>query len=387
MHRMGLIMEEIVEIEVVEFKRRLDRGEIFFILDMRREDEFAAWRIEGKRSVETVNIPQVDFVGEEEKYLSLLPRDREIYLVCAHGGAAKYEAELLRGKGYRAFGLIGGMAAWSVLYETSRLQGEPLIYQVYRIAKGCVSHVIISGKEAVVIDAVRHVQQLRALVERHGARLKYVVDTHLQADHVSGGYELSQWAGCPYLISAADVAGAAYPYQPLTDGDEFTFGTSRLTVLHSPGHTPGSTSLLLDGKFLFSGDTVMETTVGRPDLGGKVDEWAALLYDTIHGRLKPLADEVLILPSHAASIMERDETGLVKLTLGEARRALPHFRLSDRAAFVAHVKATLLENPERYQEIRQVNLGMLQPEETRLQELETGKNLCGMAGKEGSKPL
>jgi glyoxylase-like metal-dependent hydrolase (beta-lactamase superfamily II) len=374
-------MAEPVEIVVGEFKKKLDRGEISFILDLRLEEEFAAWRIEGRRPVETLNIPQLDFVGEEETFLSRLPKDREIILVCAHGGASKYEAELLQAKGYRARSLAGGMDAWSVLYETSGLEGTPLIYQVYRIAKGCISHVLISGGEAVVIDAVRHLDAIRAILERHGARLKYVFDTHLQADHVSGGRELAQGAGCPYLICPADLAGVAYSYQPLNDGDQFTFGASRLTVLHSPGHTPGSTSLLLDGKILFSGDTVMATTVGRPDLGGQVEAWAGLLYDTIHVRLKPLGDEVLILPSHAASVLERDGQGLVKLTMGEARRALIHFALTDRDVFAAHVKATLLENPERYQDIRQVNLGLLAPEEVKLQELEIGRNLCGMADK------
>lgn len=374
-------MPEALEIAADEFKRKLDRGEISFILDMRQEDEFAAWRIEGPEPVETLNIPQLDFVGEEEKFLSQLPRDREIILICAHGGASKYEAEQLQAKGFMARSLVGGMDAWSVLYETSLLTGEPLIYQVYRIAKGCISHVLISGAEAVVIDAVRHLEQLRAILERHGARLKYVFDTHLQADHVSGGRILAQEAGCPYLICSDDLAGVTYPYEPLIDGAEFTFGTSRLRVLHSPGHTPGSTSLVLDDQILFSGDTVMETTVGRPDLGGKVAEWAELLYDTIHRRLKPLGDEVLVLPSHAASVMERDQQGLVKLTMGEARRNLVHFGLTDQAAFVAHVKATLLENPERYQDIRKVNLGLLMPDEGKLQELEIGKNLCGMADK------
>ncbi len=374
-------MLEPVDMAAAEFKGKLDRGEIPFILDMRLEEEFASWRIEGRMPVKTLNIPQLDFVGEEEKFYSQLPKDREIILVCAHGGASKYEAELLRAKGYQVRSLAGGMDAWSVLYETSCLDGNPVIYQVYRIAKGCISHVLISGGEAVVIDAVRHLEPIRALLKQHGARLKYVFDTHLQADHISGGRLLAQEAGCPYLICAADVSGVAYPYQPLSDGAEFSFGGSCLRVLASPGHTPGSTSLLLDGKTFFSGDTVMETTVGRPDLGGKVDEWAELLYDTIHGRLKVLGDEVLVLPTHAASVRERDEQGLVKLTRGVARRTLIHFGLTDRAAFVAHVKATLLDNPERYQEIRQVNLGLVAPAEARLQELEIGRNLCGMAGK------
>ncbi|MDD5757715.1 MAG: MBL fold metallo-hydrolase [Desulfobulbaceae bacterium] len=374
-------MPKAVDIEVGEFKKKLDRGEISFLLDMRQEEEFASWRIEGGKPVETINIPQIDFVGEEEKYLSQLPKDREIFLVCAHGGASKYEAELLQSKGYQAFSLAGGMVAWSIYYETSRLAGTPLIQQIYRIAKGCITHVVISNGEAVVIDAVRHIEQIRAILTGQGARLKYVFDTHLQADHISGGRELAQAEACPYLICPADAAGAAYPYQPLIDGDEFTFGACSLTALHTPGHTPGSSSLLMNGKILFSGDTIMETTVGRPDLGGKVEEWAKLLYNTIHNRLKPLSDEILILPTHAASVMERDEDGLVKLSLGEARRTLPHFSLIDQADFVSYVKSTLLVNPDRYQEIRKVNLGLLTPDETHLQELEIGKNLCGMAGK------
>jgi len=127
----------------------------------------------------------------------------------------------------------------------------------------------------------------------------------------------------------------------------------------------------------------MEIEVGefkkRLDQGGKVDEWARMLYETVHGRMRGLGDEVMILPTHAASVMERDEAGLVRFTLGEARRSLRHFSLTDESAFVAHVKATLLENPERYQEIRKVNLGQIAPDEARLQELEIGKNLCGMA--------
>ena len=364
-----------------EFKERLDRGDIDLILDLRREDEFAAWKIEGRKPVEMLNIPQLDLVGEEEKYLDRLPKDREIVLVCAHGEASKYEAELLQGRGLRARSLAGGMDAWSMLYETARLPGEPEIYQIYRVAKGCISHVVISGGEAVVIDAVRHLEGIRAVLEGQGVRLKYVFDTHLQADHISGGRELAAAAGCPYLISPIDAVGATYSHVDLIDQAEYAFGTSVIRVLHSPGHTPGSTSFLLDGGILFSGDMVMATTVGRPDLGGKVDEWAELLYDTIHRRFSSLDDEVVVLPSHAASVMERNAEGLVRLTMGEARRRLVHFSLTEKGTFVDHVKATLLENPERYQEIRRVNLGLSDPDEKARQELEIGKNLCGMAGK------
>jgi rhodanese-related sulfurtransferase len=83
------------EIPLDDFKEKLDREEVQFVLDLRLEDEFESWRIEGRYNFEIINIPQLDFVGEEEKYLDRLPEDREIFIVCAHGGASKYSAEVL----------------------------------------------------------------------------------------------------------------------------------------------------------------------------------------------------------------------------------------------------------------------------------------------------
>ena len=369
------------EIGMIEFKARLDRGEVPFILDLRNEDEFASWRIEGRSEVEIVNISQLDFVGEEDKYLDRLPTNKEITIVCAHGGASKYSAEVLHEKGFKAVGLAGGMDAWSVLYETTQASEVPLVYQIYRIAKGCMTHVLISDGEAVVIDAVRHLEHIRILLDRHGARLKYVFDTHLQADHVSGGRELAASAGVSYFIHPVDATGAAYEFARLEDGAEFRFGSSCLTALHSPGHTPGSTSFLLDDRLMFPGDIIMETTVGRPDLGGMVEVWGELLHHTIHEKFKSLSDEIMILPSHAASVREREDEGLVRFSMGMARKELALFGLRDQQEFIDHIKEILLENPGRYQDIRRVNLGLLDPDEEGIRKLEIGKNLCGMTGK------
>jgi glyoxylase-like metal-dependent hydrolase (beta-lactamase superfamily II) len=273
------------------------------------------------------------------------------------------------------------MDAWSVLYETGQASEVPLVYQIYRIAKGCMTHVLISDGEAVVIDAVRHFEHIRTLLDRHGARLKYVFDTHLQADHVSGGRELAASAGVSYFINPVDATGAAYEFARLEDGTEFKFGSSCLTALHSPGHTPGSTSFLLDDRFLFPGDIIMGTSVGRPDLGGMVEVWGEFLHHTIHQKFKSLADGLMVLPTHAASVKERDKEGIVRFSMGSARKTLALFGLRDQQAFINHIKETLLENPDRYQDIRRVNLGLLEPDEEEVRELEIGKNLCGMAGK------
>ncbi|MEN8142387.1 MAG: rhodanese-like domain-containing protein, partial [Thermodesulfobacteriota bacterium] len=114
------------EISLDDFKAGLDRCEVDFVLDLRLEDEFEAWRIEGRYDFEIVNIPQLDFVGEEEKYLDRLPKDKMIYIVCAHGDASKYSAEVLGNKGYKAKGLVGGMDGWSIQYDTTLMAENDL---------------------------------------------------------------------------------------------------------------------------------------------------------------------------------------------------------------------------------------------------------------------
>jgi glyoxylase-like metal-dependent hydrolase (beta-lactamase superfamily II) len=157
-----------------------------------------------------------------------------------------------------------------------------------------------------------------------------------------------------------------------------------LEVVHSPGHTPGSASFLLDKKWLFTGDTIMKTSMGRPDLGGKADAWSLLLYETLFRRYRDLGDGVIILPSHAASVREQDAAGVIATTMGKARKEGDLFQIRDKESFAAFIRVNLLENPERYQDIRKVNLGMLQVEEAKQKELEIGKNLCGMAKKNPS---
>lgn len=369
-------------ISVADLKKRLDRGTVEFLFDLRNPDEFAAWRIEGQRPVATLNIPQLDFVGEEERYFAQLPRDREIITVCAHGDASRYSAELLQREGFHALSLAGGMDAWSVYYETHQVHAGPDIYQIYRVAKGCITHVVVAGGEAVVIDAVRHLAQIEKVLAASGARLVAVFDTHLQADHISGGRALATQHGVDYWLHEADAVGATYAYKNLATGCRLTVGGLLLEALPSPGHTPGSTSFSLDSRFLFTGDTIMKSGMGRPDLGGQAAAWSHLLFQTLFERYATVPDTVTVLPSHAASIREMDAQGAVSLTMAEARQH-DLYQVRDESAFAARITASLPENPERYQEIRQVNMGLLTPDEKKQQELEIGKNLCGMAQKKG----
>ena len=367
-------------LSVEEFKKRLDAGAVPFIFDLRNSDEFEGWRIEGRSAIETVNVPQEDFVGEEDRHLSKLPKDRQIVTFCAHGDAAQYAADLLAGRGFDAVALEGGMDVWSEYYESRQAAADPVVHQIYRVAKGCISYLVVSGKTAVVVDAPRHTAKVLDLAGKLGVKITHVLDTHLHADHISGGREVAERSGAVYHVHPLDVQGVGYAYTPLADGGRIPFGASSVEVVHSPGHTPGSTSFLV-GNLLFTGDIIMKESIGRPDLGGMSEVWAKDLYDTLFKRYARLSDETVILPSHSTGIHEQDKDGVVKLTLGQARRGSDLYKLTNQRDFLQKVQASLPENPARYQDIRKVNLGVAAADEARRKELEIGKNVCGMQKK------
>jgi glyoxylase-like metal-dependent hydrolase (beta-lactamase superfamily II) len=319
------------------------------------------------------------FVGEEEKYLDRFPKDRQITIICPHGDAAIYSAEQLRENGFDAVAVEGGLDAWSEFYEDDKVNDAPAIYQIFRASRGCISYLVVSGKEAVAIDVTRHFDHVLALSEKLGVKIKYVLDTHLHADHISGGRELADKTGAIYYIHPGDMGGAAIDYNPLTDSQQLRFGTVIIEAVHTPGHTPGSTSFYLDKRFLFTGDIIMKRSIGRPDLGGKAEEWAVQLHETLFKTIAAISDETIVLPSHATSLSEQDSNNSIKTTLGEARREKDLYQIKDIKPFISFINSSLPVNPERYQEIRKVNLGWEKPDETTQKELEIGKNLCGMA--------
>ena len=374
---MAELKDPALQFSTREFKALLDAQRVPFLFDLRDEAAFAAWHIEGRSPIETLNISTVDFVGEEEKYLDRLPRDRRIVVVCPHGDASLYSATLLRDRGFDAVSLAGGMDAWSVFYEAHDVPGQPFLQQIHRPARGCLGYVIASGGEAVVVDAPRHLETMLAAVTGAGARVRHVLDTHLQADHISGGPALAAQTGASYHVHPADFAGAGFPFRPLADAQEFRVGDCRLRVLHAPGHTPGSCALLLNDSLLLSGDTLMKSGPGRPDLGGMVDAWTPQLHETLSRRFGVLPAATRVLPAHAAGIGEQDAAGVVSVELGEAR-AGARFPSGDVAAFLRTVREGLPAHPAAYDEIRKVNLGLLDPDETQRAELEIGKNLCGL---------
>ena len=173
---------------------------------------------------------------------------------------------------------------------------------------GCAAYVFgcgTVGKGAVVDPQDRDVESYAGFAAEKGLALEYVIDTHIHADHRSGGRRLAERTGAKYALHrAADVA---FPFMPLHDGQELALGNTRIRVLHTPGHTPEAISLVVtdlrrgpDPWFVLTGDTLFVGTVGRPDLPGHARENASELYDSLHEKLLKLPDDLEVYPAHFA---------------------------------------------------------------------------------------
>jgi glyoxylase-like metal-dependent hydrolase (beta-lactamase superfamily II) len=373
------------EITPDKLYRDILRGNPPYILDVRNEDEFAHWVIEGLPADSLLNIPYFAFLEDEEGCLKKVPRGRDVTVVCAKGGSSAFVASMLAQHGIRARNLRGGMIAWGDLHVTTRLASPQTsslsLFQINRVGKRCLSYVVVSDGDALAIDPARHIDWYTSLARAQQAQLTRVIDTHLHADHLSGGPGLARALGIPYHIRLDDAAGAQFPYHSLQDGDRLALGSSvvEIIALHTPGHTPGSTSLLVNNTYLLTGDTLFVSSIGRPDLGDKAEEWAQLLYRTLFDRIARLPDDVLILPAHYSTVAEMRQDGIVATTLGEARQKNPVFQRRTEQQFLEYVLAHLPAQPPIYQEIRRANLGRVILEAEHAIEAELGPNQCAAA--------
>ena len=394
--------KETTEWGVETLHDRLESGDEFFVFDVRNEDEFESWQLEGRRPLPTVNVPYYEMLEVDEfddvvdsfkaflsqRWVEKLPRDKQILAVCAKGDTSEYVAEALRGPEFEAFNLAGGTQAWGDHYAVRPVvETEGLtVLQVSRPARGCLSYVVASGDRVAVIDPLRHIDHYLDLARERGWKIELVLDTHGHADHISGGPALAAATGAPYHlhpydgIHPIDVLPARLDYVYLRDGQTFEIGSHEVTALHVPGHTLGNIAFLLDDRYLFTGDSIFIESIARPDLGGHGDTWAPIHYASLR-RLLELPDDTLVMPGHFASLAEEGENGLFAAPLGELRGRNEGLRMAagDEQAFVDYILASLPKFPEEYVEIKRVNAGLVEVKESKASELELGKNICALS--------
>ncbi|WP_153464998.1 MULTISPECIES: MBL fold metallo-hydrolase [Sediminibacillus] len=369
---------------VKELASRVLQHEDLFILDIRRREDYQDWKIEG-RNVENINIPLAEIKAAPAEAKQQLPLDRPVYVVCYKGISAQTATALLQREGMdNVTYLIGGITGWGEHLEPVKAGTLPSggsIYQFLRLGKGCLSYMVVVGNEAMVIDPSRFTEVYQTFADKHECSIKHVADTHLHADHLSGGRKLAAETGASYWFPQADDEGASFSYTPLQDGMTIALGDNQraVTVLASPGHTYGSTSFIVDQEYLLTGDTLFVQSIGRPDLAGKADEWAKYLHATLYDRFPSLSQRMVVLPTHFSSTNELTEDGKVQSTLQALYTNNQRLNISPQKRFIELVTENLPPQPNSYQEIRQANLGLVHPEPKQQQEMEAGPNRCAVS--------
>ncbi len=353
-----------------------------FVLDVRAPDAFERWRIEGKAAIDALNIPYWTAIVEGDSVKPQLPEDRDVVVVCAHGGSSDLVVETLGLPNLR--NLEGGMDAWAVTLVPHTLwdDGTHFVIQFDRIAKACLSYAVgARGGTMAIIDPAADTDAYLAIAADMEAEITDVFDTHLHADHISFARKIVEASGAIYHISEGDAEGASFDYAALQDGETFRFGNMDLIVrsVATPGHTPGSTSLEVAGRFLMTGDAVFVSGIGRPDLGGQTEPWARDLFHTIHDKLAHLDHDLEVCPAHYTARSESSSDGTLRRRLGDLLEHDPVVSMTDEEAFVHHVVTHLGEAPGIYQDIRKVNMGWTTVDADRAKELEVGRNECALS--------
>jgi hydroxyacylglutathione hydrolase len=205
---------------------------------------------------------------------------------------------------------------------------------------GCAAYLFGCGGRGICAVVDPREDEVDAYVEfaaKKGMRIAYVIETHVHADHRSGGAELTRRTGAPYCLHRS--AAMSQPFTPLDDGQELELGNTRIRVLHTPGHTPESIALLVtdfrrgpEPWFVLTGDTLFSGAVGRPDLPGEARRNARELYATLHTKLLSLPDALEVYPAHfGGSACGASLSGKPSSTIGFERRFNAALSLSEEA--------------------------------------------------------
>ncbi|KMK76305.1 MBL fold metallo-hydrolase [Alkalihalobacillus pseudalcaliphilus] len=365
-----------------EVARKLIEKKELFILDVRTGSAFEDWKVEGA-NFEYLNVPYFDLIDGVEDILSKLPNDKDILVVCAKEGSSIMVADMLSEEGLTVSYLVGGMKAWSEYLEPIKiatLQDGGELYQFVRLGKGCLSYMILSNGEAAVIDAARMTNVYIRFAQEKGNKITHVFDTHLHADHISGGRKIAEKTGATYWLPPKDADEVTFSYEPLVDGNNVKIGQSTISIqaLYTPGHTIGSTSFIIDDAYLLTGDILFIDSIGRPDLAGKADDWVGDLRKSLYRRYKELSNELIVLPAHFMIIDELNENGSVAASLGKLFKENHGLNIEDEGEFRSLVSENLPPQPNAYQEIRETNMGMKLPDEEEQREMEIGPNRCAV---------
>jgi glyoxylase-like metal-dependent hydrolase (beta-lactamase superfamily II)/rhodanese-related sulfurtransferase len=361
----------------------------YTVVDTRPADSYDSWHVPGAQNFPFGPAETLD--DDQEAELETMVGDDEIITICGKAATSTTLAAELDANGHDDVTVVkGGMRDWNSLYEqaTSETDDEEIeIIQFQRRAKGCLSYLVVSHSagEAVVVDPTRHTDQYIVAAAEAGVEITHVLDTHVHADHISGGRTLADQLGVPYHLGAhATERGLEYEFEPLEDGDVMELGDVEITAVHAPGHTSEMMNYRVGDEAVLTGDALFVDSVGRTELEfgeAEASKGAKMEYETLHEKLVALPDDVTVLPGHVTvnsdGTYENASPGEpVAASIGEVRDRIDLLEL-DKDEFVERMVENVPEKPDNYETIIDINRGRDEIDSDREgTTLETGANNC-----------
>lgn len=377
----------VAQIPPQELAERLDHGEPLQVLDVRSAEKVAAGHVQLGSALDFRAMPNSKLLRLSSLDELRLDRHRPVAVICNRGNSSKQSTTFLRERGYEAFSVTGGMAAWEMVYVVRRLAPTPSlahVVQLDRLGKGALSYVLVSDGDAVVVDPSRHLDRYDALLAELAATPAAVVDTHMHADYLSGARAAAARWQVPYFVhdddavSPYDGTPGRFAHQALSDGDTIVFGRAMLRAVHVPGHTLGSVALLADDGLALTGDFLFVRSVGRPDLGGQADTWAKRLWQSLERARREWSGDLLVLPGHYSSEAERRADHAVAARFDVIAATNAAAAIQDEREFLAWVADHQMTPPAAYRIIKQANLGLVEVADADADVLESGPNQCAV---------
>ncbi len=356
-------MKEIKTIHANTLRNWLEIGQPVNVLDIRPMNERLEWFIPTSIHVNAYDkLKNNDFEALKNLYL-----DKSVPVVtfCAGGRMSLVAAKLLDLQGYDVYSLEGGLKAWSLAWNTATITFPTFqIIQFRRTGKGCLSYLIIADTEGVVVDASLDIEVYKNYLKSHNATLKYVIETHIHADHLSRSKQLAEAFNAELFLPTPN--NVSFKTKPIENNTIFNIGSIQISSIKTPGHTFESTTFNIDNKALLTGDTLFTNGVGRPDLKADtvtpshdeakgikgVLEKAKLLYKSLQ-KLLVLDNSTIILPAHTSQPIEFDNIP-IQTTL-EKVRSIPMLQLSEND-FLQTILNRIPPTPANYLIIVEKNL-------------------------------
>ena len=353
----------------------LENNDPVFVLDVRPSSQREEWQIPGSHYLDAykrLNEGDKSVLDEIE-----IPDNAKVVTVCAAGRTSQIASEALKEKGFDACSLEGGMKAWSKAWNVAQGQFRAFqVLQVRRTGKGCLSYIIYSNNEAIIVDASLPAMVYEDLIHRYDLSVKYVLETHIHADHLSRSKQVADLFKAPLFLPTPNKV--QFSHKPITEDTSFTVGAITFKCLPTPGHTLESYSFYSENNILITGDTLFTNGVGRPDLKANAEESrikAGLLYHSLK-KLLTLPDKILILPAQTSKPVDFDGA-MISTTIGESRRNISLLHSSE-TDFVDQLLQKIPPTPANYLSIVEKNLtGHFSDTDT--DDLEAGANRCAVS--------